>query len=348
MTNHEIYMHRCLELAKLGAGNVAPNPMVGALLISDDKIIGQGYHQQYGQPHAEVNCIEHVSDQDKHLIATSILYVSLEPCAHHGKTPPCTDLILRHKIRKVVVGCIDPLSAVAGRGINKLREAGVDVLVDVMKSACEALNKRFFTFHLQQRPYIILKWAQSANQKIAAVENGRVLISNEFSNRLVHKWRSEEAGILVGTNTALADNPSLNVRLWKGKNPVRLIIDLNLRVSSTLNIFDRQQPTIIFNNIKGLEEENLVFYKLSGEGSVVRQILAACYQLNIQSVFVEGGTKLLQSFIDENLWDEVRVIQNSQLIIPQGLQAPKLLNQQLLFTEPISTDSISYYKNSSL
>jgi diaminohydroxyphosphoribosylaminopyrimidine deaminase/5-amino-6-(5-phosphoribosylamino)uracil reductase len=322
--------------------------MVGAVLVHEERIIGQGYHHQYGQAHAEVNCIENVSEQDKHLVATSILYVSLEPCNHFGKTPPCTDLILKHKIQKVVVGCIDPFSEVAGRGIFKLREAGVEIVVEILQKECEELNKRFFTFHVKQRPYIILKWAQSSNQKIASKDNARVLISNDLSNRLVHKWRSEEAAIMVGTNTALLDNPSLNVRLWNGKNPVRLIIDLDLRLPSTLNIFNHQQPTIIFNNKKGLEEENLAYHKLSGEGSMVNEVLTACYKLNIQSILIEGGTKLLQSLINQNLWDEARIIQNNQLVILRGLQAPELLHQQLLSVDRVSNDSISYYKNSSL
>jgi diaminohydroxyphosphoribosylaminopyrimidine deaminase/5-amino-6-(5-phosphoribosylamino)uracil reductase len=322
--------------------------MVGAVLVHEERIIGQGYHHQYGQAHAEVNCIENVSEQDKHLVATSILYVSLEPCNHFGKTPPCTDLILKHKIQKVVVGCIDPFSEVAGRGIFKLREADVEIVVEILQKECEELNRRFFTFHLKQRPYIILKWAQSSNQKIASKDDARVLISNDLSNRLVHKWRSEEAAIMVGTNTALLDNPSLNVRLWNGKNPVRLIIDLDLRLPSTLNIFNHQQPTIIFNNKKGLEEENLAYHKLSGEGSMVNEVLTACYKLNIQSILIEGGTKLLQSLINQNLWDEARIIQNNQLVIPRGLQAPELLHQQLLSVDCVSNDSISYYKNSSL
>lgn len=341
-------MHRCFELASLGAGYVAPNPMVGAVLVSEDRIIGEGYHKEFGQPHAEVNCIKSVGEHDEHLISTSTLYVSLEPCAHFGKTPPCADLIISHKIQRVVIGCVDPFSEVYGRGIAKLKEAGVEVIVNVLQFYSEELNKRFFTFHEKQRPYIILKWAQSANQKIAGNQNERVFISSDYSNRLLHKWRSEEAAIMVGTNTAIADNPSLNVRLWNGKNPVRLVIDLNLRLPVTLNIFDRQQPTVIFNALKDSAEANLIYLKIESGEHFLNHVLSACHKLDIQSILIEGGGLLLQSFIAAGLWDEARVIQNNELIIQEGLSAPQLLNQQLLFREQISTDTIFNYKKSSL
>jgi diaminohydroxyphosphoribosylaminopyrimidine deaminase/5-amino-6-(5-phosphoribosylamino)uracil reductase len=283
-------MHRCLELAKLGAGYVAPNPMVGAILVNDGRIIAEGWHQQYGGPHAEVNCIASVKEEDKELIPQSTLYVSLEPCVHHGKTPPCTDLIIQHQIKKVVIGCRDPFKEVDGKGIEKLKAAGVEVeLADrLLAYECKNINKRFFTFHTKQRPYIILKWAQTADGKMAPSppegeaspnpsEGGasRLLISNEYSNRLVHKWRSEEAAILVGTNTALLDNPELTTRLWTGPSPIRLVVDMGLKLPSSLKIFDQQVRTIIFNTVKQEEDGKLLFYKITRNKSLVLQLLNA-------------------------------------------------------------------------
>jgi len=338
-------MFRCLELAKSGAGNVAPNPMVGSVLVYEDRIIGEGYHKKYGEAHAEVNCIASVKKEDEHLIGKSTLYVSLEPCAHYGKTPPCADLIISKSIPKVVVGCRDPFVQVNGKGIEKLQQAGVEVVSGVLEAECKELNKRFFTFHTKHQPYIILKWAQSKNHRIANADFSRVLISNEISNRLVHRWRTEEASIMVGTNTALQDDPALNNRNWIGKTPVRLVVDMNLRLHNELKIFDRKQPTIIFNSLKNEEHENLQYIKLDKEKSLVNELMKCCYQLNLQSILIEGGNKLAQSFINENLWDEARVIENSTLIIDNGLRAPALSNQQLTRTEIILTDIISYYLN---
>ncbi|MDQ6764196.1 MAG: bifunctional diaminohydroxyphosphoribosylaminopyrimidine deaminase/5-amino-6-(5-phosphoribosylamino)uracil reductase RibD, partial [Bacteroidota bacterium] len=221
-------MNRCIQLAKIAEGNVAPNPMVGAILVHENKIIGEGFHKKYGEPHAEANCINNVRDEHKNLIEQSTLYVSLEPCSHYGKTPPCADLIVQKKIPKVIIGCQDIFKEVAGKGIQKLNDAGIETTVGVLEKECSELNKRFFIFHQKQRPYIILKWAQSANGKIGK-KGERIFISNDYTNRLVHKWRSEEAAIMIGTNTAQEDNPSLTTRLWQGKNPVRIIIDKKLR-----------------------------------------------------------------------------------------------------------------------
>lgn len=346
MHTHEQYMHRCIELAQLGAGNVSPNPMVGAIVVYNDQIIGEGYHQKYGQAHAEVACIASVKNKDEHLIPKSTLYVSLEPCAHFGKTPPCADLIISRSIPTVIVGCRDPFKQVNGKGIEKLQQAGIEVVTNVLEAECKELNKRFFTFHTKQRPYIILKWAQSKNERIANADFSRVLISNEISNRLVHKWRTEEAAIMVGTNTALQDDPALSNRHWTGKNPVRLVADMNLRLPKSLQIFDRQQPAIIFNAIKNEQQENIMYIQLSKEQSLVKQIIDYCYNLKLTSILIEGGSKLIQSFINENYWDEARVIENSNLIIDNGLRAPLLLSQKLIKTEAILTDVVSYYANS--
>ncbi len=347
MTNDLQYMHRCIQLAKSGAGYVAPNPMVGAVLVHEERIIGEGYHQEYGQAHAEVNCVNSVSEEDKHLISSSTLYVSLEPCSHYGKTPPCSTRIIHERISKVIIGCRDPFKEVAGKGIEQLQNAGVDVAIGVLENDCKELNKRFLTFHIQHRPYIILKWAQTANGKIATLSNERLFITNEFTNRAVHKWRSEEMGILIGTNTALKDNPELTNRLWSGKNPVRLIVDMHLRLPSSSKIFDQQQPTIIFNALRHEENGNVRYYQVTEDVSIVHQILNACYQNNIQSIIVEGGAKLLQSFIDEDLWDEARIITNEILHIENGLPSPELSNYKFSHSENIFTDRISYYYNRS-
>ena len=345
MIQHQLYMARCLRLAQLGAGYVAPNPMVGSVLVHKDRIIGEGYHEVYGQAHAEVKCINSVTEADKSLIPDSVLYVSLEPCAHFGKTPPCADLIIANKIKSVVVGCRDPFEQVNGKGIEKLQQAGIEVITGVLEKECKDLNKRFFTFHTKKRPYIVLKWAQSKNLKIANADFSRVYITNALSNRLVHRWRSEEAAIMVGTNTALLDNPALDTRNWTGPDPVRLVIDMTLRLPQTLKIFDRKQKTVIFNFLKEEEQDNLLFYKLHKEQSSVKALLEACYKLKLQSILVDGGNKLAESFINEGAWDKARVIENSQSIIDNGLRAPLLANHRLISSETIATNIVSYYQN---
>lgn len=340
-----VFMWRCIALAKLGGDNVAPNPLVGAVLVHDEKIIGEGYHQKYGETHAEVNCINSVAEENKKLISSSTLYVSLEPCAHFGKTPPCADLIIKNKIPKVVIGCKDVFTKVDGKGIEKLKNVGIAVTTGILEDECKMLNKRFFTFHMHHRPYIILKWAQTADGKIAANNNERLIISNEFTNRSVHKWRSEEAAILIGTNTALLDDPSLTTRLWQGKNAIRLVLDMNLRLPKSLKLFDEEAPTIIFNKIKNDENKNVLFVKIDEQKNIIQQILEVCYQKNIQSILVEGGAKLLQSFIDQNLWDEGRRIENGQWSMVNGVGAPQLSNFTQTNSENIFDDRIDYFFN---
>ncbi|MEO9020605.1 MAG: bifunctional diaminohydroxyphosphoribosylaminopyrimidine deaminase/5-amino-6-(5-phosphoribosylamino)uracil reductase RibD [Ginsengibacter sp.] len=343
MSSAEQYMNRCLQLAKLGAGNVAPNPMVGAVLVYDDIIIGEGYHEKYGGAHAEVNCLKSVKNENRSLIAESTMYVSLEPCSHYGKTPPCADLIIKNKIKKVVIGIQDIYKEVSGAGIQKLQDSGAEVLTGVLENECRDLNKRFFTFHQKQRPYIILKWAQSANGKIGSLDGGRVLISNGYSNRLVHKWRSEEASILVGTNTVLKDNPSLTTRLWNGNNPVRIVIDRELKLSSDLKIFDNEADTVIFNSLKNTTEGNIRFIR-TNDKILLPEILHSMYELRIQSVLIEGGTKTLQSFIDAGLWDEARIITNEDLIIENGIGAPQITNGIFMSEDKYCSDSIKWYE----
>ena len=338
-------MQRCLQLAQLGAGSVMPNPMVGAVLVHNHMIIGEGYHQQYGQAHAEVNCINNVKEADRHLINQSTLYVSLEPCNHFGKTPPCTDLIIKHQIPEVVIACTDPFEKVNGSGIKKLQAAGIKVIEGILKEEAAELNKRFFTFHKKQRPYIILKWAQSSNLKIANETFEAIKISNEITNRLVHKWRSEEAAILVGTNTALHDNPALTTRLWPGKNPVRIVIDRQLKLPAHLQLFDGSTATIVINTIKQAESTNTFFYKIAEEENLLTALMNLLYHQQLSSLIVEGGALLLQSFIDAGLWEEARIITNNELIIDNGIQSPVLKNNKLITTEHLLSDSIQVYTN---
>lgn len=343
-------MHRCLELARLGGGHVAPNPMVGAVLVhtrpdtGEERIIGEGYHQQYGKAHAEVNCIAAVKEEDRDLIASSTIYVSLEPCAHHGKTPPCADLIIRMGIPRVVVGCRDPFPQVNGKGIERLLAAGVEVVVGVLEAECVALNKRFFTFNTLHRPYMVLKWAQSVDGFIAGT-TGRTYISNDYSNRLVHKWRSEEAAILVGPRTALLDDPALTARLWSGPDPIRLVIDKRLELPASLQLFDGKVRTVVFNGLRHQEEGMLQYYQLADDSSLVHQLSVALHRLKIQSVLVEGGARLLQSFIDADCWDEARVITNEGLVLSGGLPAPRLGAVRQCCREKLLDDTISYYEH---
>jgi diaminohydroxyphosphoribosylaminopyrimidine deaminase/5-amino-6-(5-phosphoribosylamino)uracil reductase len=338
-------MNRCFELALLGAGSVAPNPMVGAVLVFNDEIIGEGYHQQFGGPHAEVNCIESVTAENRSLIERSTLYVSLEPCAHYGKTPPCSKLIIEKKIPSVVIGCRDTYREVDGKGIQQLHEAGIQVITGLLEKEAIDLNKRFFTFHQYQRPYIILKWAQSNDRLIAHADRSRVLISNEYTNRLVHQWRSEEAAILVGTNTALHDDPSLTTRLWKGKSPARLVIDKDLKLPTTLQLFDGTVPTLVFNNYKNDISGAVQYHKIDKNKKDIQQMMNILFQQKIQSVLVEGGAALLQSFINANCWDEARVITNKEMKLDAGIKAPVLSGNILQKEAFIQSDSICYYTN---
>ncbi len=349
-------MRRCIELARRGAGYVAPNPLVGAVLVYEDRIIGEGWHKKFGEPHAEVNCINQAIENGhgQHL-SEAVLYVSLEPCAHYGKTPPCANLIIEKKIPRAFIGCRDPFAEVNGKGIEILKVAGVVVDTGILEQECIELNKRFFTFQTKHRPFVVLKWAQTGDGFIANLsmpgqkDNGsRLLISGDYSNRLVHQWRSEEAAILVGTNTALSDNPSLTTRLWPGPSPIRLVVDMDLRLPPTLHLFNQEQKTIVFNTLKHEENGNLLYYQVTRDVSLVHQIVHGLYQLNIQSVLVEGGAMLLQSFIDENIWDEARVIVNKELIIGKGLAAPVLNETNGKTEEQPGAETILYYKSLSI
>lgn len=318
-------MRRCIELAGLGLGSVSPNPMVGAVIVHNGLIIGEGYHQQYGQAHAEVNAVNQVSDRFDNaaeLLKHATIYVSLEPCAHYGKTPPCADLIIRHQIPQVIIGCRDPFEQVDGKGIEKLRAAGVEVIAGVLEKECQWLNRRFFTRVQKNRPYIILKWAQTADGFFAPDNNSRHWITGQESRRLVHKWRGEEDAILVGKNTAAIDNPHLNVRYWQGKSPKRVVIDRRLELSRQLNIYDQSIETLIFNGIKTDIEGNIKYIALEDFDRYVPQYMV--YQLylqDIQSVIIEGGAQTLNSFIEAGLWDEARIFTGPS-VLGNGIKAP--------------------------
>ena len=327
MIQKELYMQRCIELAVEGMGKTAPNPMVGCVIVYYDKIIGEGYHREYGKAHAEVNAINSV--KDKNLLSKSTLYVSLEPCCHWGKTPPCTDLIIKSKIPHVVVASIDPYDTVAGNGISILRNHGVKVDVGLLRHQAILLNKRFFTYHQKKRPYIILKWAQTADalidtERLPGTPSRPTWITSEKLRMLVHKWRTEEQAIMVGTITALKDNPRLNVRDWSGKQPLRIVLDENLTLSDSLSLFDNSQKTIVFNNIKNVSSENIQWIQADfADEAFLDNILKILAEKNIQSVIIEGGQKLLQAFVSRNLWDEARVFQGNKFFV-KGLRAPSL------------------------
>lgn len=335
------YIKYCLELAEKGLGKVSPNPMVGCVIVKDGKIIGEGYHQQYGGPHAEVNAVNSVAKKND--IEGSTIYVSLEPCSHFGKTPPCAELLLEVKPKRVVVANVDPNPLVAGKGLEKLKQAGIDVEVGVMSDEGKRLNKRFFTFMEKKRPYIVLKWAQTLDGFIARENYDSKWISGEASRKLVHQWRSEEEGIMVGTKTVLHDNPTLNVRHVEGRDPIRIVVDKNLKISPTANVFNQQQPTLCYNAIEDRTDEYNQFIKIDFSKDIIPQILFDLFQRKVQSLFVEGGAQLLQSFLDLGLWDEARVF-TSQTLFEKGIQAPEI-DQLPSETITVGDDQLMCYNN---
>jgi len=326
---YETYMSRCLELAHRAMGRVSPNPMVGAVLVHEELIIGEGYHQCYGGPHAEVHCIASVKGNDRPLIAKSTLYVGLEPCSHHGKTPPCTDLIIDKGIKQVVIGSHDPNPLVAGKGIKKLIDAGIEVKAGVLERECDFLNRRFMTFYKKKRPYIILKWAESADGFMAPDGDNQVWLTGDYSRKLVHKWRTEEDAILVGTRTALIDDPQLTARDWEGKSPIRVLIDMDLKVPLANRIFDDQAMTIVYNAGKEGLESGILYVRIDqGESRQLPSqycslILDDLYRRSIQSIIIEGGAYTLKQFIDQNLWDEARVF-STPTMLHTGIRSPLL------------------------
>jgi diaminohydroxyphosphoribosylaminopyrimidine deaminase/5-amino-6-(5-phosphoribosylamino)uracil reductase len=335
------YMQRALELAALGTGSVSPNPLVGCVIVSQDTIIGEGWHQQYGGPHAEVNAVNAVTDFEKLKDAT--VYVTLEPCSHFGKTPPCADLLIRHQVKKVVICNIDPFPLVAGKGIQKLKDAGIEVETGLLEEEGRYLNRRFFKSVESDRPYIILKWAETADGFLAGADQKPLKITGAFSDMLVHKWRSEEDAIMVGTNTAAIDNPSLNVRHWEVENPVRVLIDSTFKLDKKLRVFDQSQKTIIFNTIEDRTEGENLYIKISKGSENLSEILDKLHELKIRSVLVEGGAALLSSFIRNGLFDEIRILKNKSAIA-SGIPAPYVPpGIKLVKTELFEDDELSVF-----
>ncbi len=338
MTQDELYMARCLQLATMAEGNTSPNPMVGAVIVHNNKIIGEGYHHKAGQPHAEPNAIANVKNQS--LLQDSTMYVSLEPCSHWGKTPPCAELIIQKKIKRVVVATLDPNPKVAGRGISMMRKSGIEVVVGVLEKEARYLNRRFITFQEKKRPYVILKWAETADCYIDALRtekgNGPIRISNSITKTLNHQVRTEEDAIMVATKTALLDDPHLTVTKWTGNNPIRVVLDRCARIPKNARIFDNEAKTIIFTTAKSIEKcdyknnPNVELIPIIFNDQIVSQILNQLAQRNILSIIIEGGSQWLQTVINSGLWDEARIEKgphSNKLNIKQenlGIKAPKL------------------------
>ncbi|WP_338378359.1 bifunctional diaminohydroxyphosphoribosylaminopyrimidine deaminase/5-amino-6-(5-phosphoribosylamino)uracil reductase RibD [uncultured Flavobacterium sp.] len=345
MKTHEKYINRCIELAKNGLGTTYPNPLVGSVIVYEDKIIGEGWHRKAGEPHAEVNAINAV--EDKSLLTKSTIYVSLEPCSHFGKTPPCADLIVTHKIPNVVIGTIDPNEKVAGNGIKKLMEAGANVTVGVLEEECYELNKRFFTFHNKKRPYIILKWAETADGFIAPStkkEQKPVWITNAYSRQLVHKWRTEEQAILVGTQTVLDDNPSLNARDFFGNNPIRIVLDKSGKIDANFHVKDNSIKTLILTESKAFQStKNCIYETCQFDENLVENTLAILVKHQIQSVIIEGGSKTIQSFIDKNIWDEARIFKGKNTF-ENGTKAP-VIKRKIVESKTNLDDKLVTLKN---
>lgn len=332
MHYQELYMQRSLQLAALGQAWVAPNPMVGAVVVKHGVIIGEGYHQQFGGPHAEVNAVNAVSD--KTLLEGATIYVSLEPCAHFGKTPPCTDLIIAHKIAKVIVACLDPNPLVAGKGVMQLQHAGIEVEVGVLEKEAKELNKKFFYYHLHKKPYIILKWAQTADG-LCGREHGSVLskkITNWFSNIIVHQLRSTNSAILVGYNTALYDNPALTNRKWYGKHPLRIVIDMEGKLPARLNLFTDELPTIVFTCKPAQNTAQISYVQINKKEQAAHEILAYLYNEKIQSLLIEGGPKTLQLFINSGAWNEAHIF-TSSVFWGQGVKAPVITKGKVVHSQ---------------
>jgi diaminohydroxyphosphoribosylaminopyrimidine deaminase / 5-amino-6-(5-phosphoribosylamino)uracil reductase len=334
----EQYMSRAMQLAQQGLQFVSPNPMVGCVIVHQGKIIGEGYHERFGEAHAEVNAINSVEDQS--LLEESTAYVTLEPCSHFGKTPPCADLLIAKKIKKVFVSNLDPNPKVAGKGIQKLKDAGIEVHKGLLQDEGAEINKRFFTFHTKQRPYVILKWAQTADGFVARENFDSKWISGSLSRQLVHKWRGEEDAIMVGTNTAKYDNPSLTVRDWQGKNPIRIVIDRNLVLSNELQLFDGSVPTIVLTEKQSESNDAVKYIRLDELNP--QNILEAIYAMGVQSVFIEGGAALLESFVDAGCWDEARIF-TSKTIFGKGIAAPKVRGEAVS-KERVGDDELALIK----
>ena len=335
-----------MQIAKNGIGTTHPNPSVGAVIVYQNKIIGEGFTSPHGENHAEVNAINAV--ENKSLLKEATIFVTLEPCSHFGKTPPCADLIVKHQLKQVVIGCLDSNSLVAGKGIFRLEEAGINVIVGVLETECRMHHKRFFTVQENKRPYIILKWAETKDGFVAPIsknENKPIFISNTYSQQLVHKLRSAEHAILVGTKTVLADNPKLNVRSWSGENPIRVVLDNTLRISKNSNILDGSVKTIVITAAKDkniVSSKNLIFEEIDFSKNIAKQVCEVLSKYQIQSLIVEGGTQTLQTFIDEKLWDEALVFVGNTSFV-KGVKSPIITKE--FKEEFIESDVLKRYTN---
>ena len=348
MTADEKYMQRCLELASAGLGNTAPNPMVGAVIVHDGKIIGEGYHRKAGMPHAEVEAVRSV--RQPKLLPESTLYVNLEPCNHTGKTPPCTDLILEHHIPRLVVAHTDPNPLVSGAGLNRLRNQGVEITTGILEAQARDLNRRFIIFHEKRRPFIILKWAQTRDgfidiRREIGQQANPAWITDDYCRSLVHRWRTEEAAVLIGTRTAILDNPRLNVRSWARKDPPRLVIDLHNKLPRSLHLFDESQPTLVFSHHPKPDQEKTQYLTIDEDADPIEQMLEHLYQREIQSIIVEGGAALLSSIIKAGLWDEARVFRGPGTF-GQGVPAPEFPYKPFL-CKSTGNSTLDYYRKSS-
>lgn len=337
---HESYMRRAIDLANLGLGAVSPNPLVGCVIVHDNQIIGEGYHQKYGEPHAEVNAIHSVKNLEK--LSESIVYVTLEPCSHFGKTPPCADLLVYHQVKKVVIALLDPNPNVNGKGIAKLQNAGIEVITGILAKEAQFQNRRFLTNIQKKRPYIILKQAETADGFLARQDFDSKWISDDFSRKLVHKWRTEEDAILVGRNTALHDNPKLTARNWKGRNPTRIVLDRYLKLSPDLHLFDGSVPTVCYNFQKNEVRPNLEFVKLESE-NFPENILHDLSTRKIGSLLVEGGSEVLQHFLASGVWDEYRIFR-SEVSFGNGIIAPRPAGK-LIAEEKLQSDNLLIFSN---
>lgn len=339
---HQLFMKRCLELAQRGYAHAAPNPMVGAVLVHKGRIIGEGWHERWGEAHAEVNCISSVRAEDRPLISESTMYVSLEPCAHFGRTPPCAALLVREQVKEVIIANIDPFEKVDGNGISILERAGIATKTGLLQEAGRWLNRRFFCFHQQQRPYIILKWAESEEGNMAPADRSRFQLSNHFSSGMVHQWRSAESAIMVGFNTALHDNPQLTARQWEGPQPLRIVTDKSLKLPLTHHLFNNEADTWVLNELEERQDGNVSFVKLSFDAQLLPAILQRLHLHKKLSLIVEGGPALLRSFIQQGLWDEARIFRTNTSL-PDGIAAPALANGGLQYESPVGTDRLQLW-----
>ena len=342
--SHELYMLRCLELAQRAKGQTSPNPMVGAVLVHEGRILAEGWHHHYGADHAEINCLRHVAPADRHLIKEATMYVNLEPCAHFGITPPCSTRLVEEQVKEVVICNADPFEKVSGRGIDILQAGNIRVVQGVLQETGYWVNRRYFCYHLQHRPYVILKWAQTPQGFIAPTDKSRFRITADAAMQLSHKWRTEEAAIMVGTTTAINDNPQLTARLWSGRQPLRIVIDRTLRMPQAHHLYDDAAATWVVNEKKEGLAGNVHYIKSDFGPLFLQDLLQHLYQSRIVSVIIEGGARLLESFADQGLWDEARIL-TGQIDLPSGIRAPALTNANLAFTTALDGDAMQLFVN---